>query len=84
MIVALKPGVTQESREQLMDWLQNLGLHIHVSEGEYQTILGLVGHGAVQVLQPQISPGGYRGRGRRCEDRRRKLLRHGRSLLRGI
>ena len=42
MIVALKPGVTQESREQLMDWLQNLGLHIHVSEGEYQTILGLV------------------------------------------
>ena len=22
MIVALKPGVTQESREQLMDWLQ--------------------------------------------------------------
>ena len=32
MIVALKPGVTQESREQLMDWLQNLGLHIHVSE----------------------------------------------------
>ena len=83
MIVALKPGVTQESREQLMDWLQNLGLHIHVSEGEYQTILGLVGdttkvdmdsgsqsrhrgfrkagHGAVQVLQPQISPGGYRG-----------------------
>ena len=26
MIVALKPGVTQESREQLMDQLQNLGL----------------------------------------------------------
>ena len=43
MIVALKPGVTKENREQLMDWLQNLGLHIHVSEGEYQTILGLVG-----------------------------------------
>ena len=43
MIVALKPGVTKENRAQLMDWLQNLGLHIHVSEGEYQTILGLVG-----------------------------------------
>ena len=43
MIVALKPGVTRENRAQLMDWLQNLGLHIHVSEGEYQTILGLVG-----------------------------------------
>ena len=42
MIVALKPGVTQESREQLMDWLQNLGLHIHVSEGEYQSQNGLV------------------------------------------
>ena len=31
MIVALKPGVTKENREQLMDWLQNLGLHIHLS-----------------------------------------------------
>ena len=43
MIVALKPGVTKENREQLMDWLKKLGLDIHISEGKYQTILGLVG-----------------------------------------
>ena len=43
MIVVLKPGVAKENRTQLMDWLQNLGLTIHVSEGAYQTVLGLVG-----------------------------------------
>ena len=43
MIVVLKPGVTKENRTQLMGWLQNLGLTIHVSEGEFQTVLGLVG-----------------------------------------
>ena len=35
MIVVLKPGVTKENRTQLMGWLQNLGLTIHVSEGEF-------------------------------------------------
>ncbi len=43
MIVVLKPGVQKEKREQLMQWLRNLNLDIHVSEGCYQTILGLVG-----------------------------------------
>ncbi len=43
MIVVLKPGVQKEKREQLMQWLRNLDLDIHVSEGCYQTILGLVG-----------------------------------------
>ncbi len=100
MIVALKPGVTQESREQLMDWLQNLGLHIHVSEGEYQTILGLVGDttkvdmdlvasldivdSVKRVTEPfkccnrKFHPEDTVVEVGRCEDRRRKLLRHGR------
>ena len=43
MVVVLKHGVAKESREQLISWLKNLGLNIHVSEGNYQTILGLVG-----------------------------------------
>lgn len=43
MVVVLKHGVAGERRDQLINWLQNLGLHIHVSVGEYQTILGLVG-----------------------------------------
>ena len=82
MIVALKPGVTQESREQLMDWLQNLGLHIHVSEGEYQTILGLVGD-TTKVDMDLVASLDIVDSVKR-EDRRRKLLRHGGSLLRGI
>ena len=43
MIVVLKHGVTEEKREQLIGWLKKLGLQIHVSQGEYQTVLGLVG-----------------------------------------
>ena len=43
MIVVLKPGVTEEKRGQLISWLKNMGLNIHVSEGDYQTVLGLVG-----------------------------------------
>ena len=43
MVVVLKHGVAKESRDQLISWLKNLGLYIHVSEGNYQTILGLVG-----------------------------------------
>ena len=43
MIVVLKHGVAQEKRTQLINWLQNLGLQIHISDGEYQTVLGLIG-----------------------------------------
>lgn len=43
MIVVLKPGAPRENREQLVDWLKNLGLDIHVSEGTNYTVLGLVG-----------------------------------------
>jgi len=43
MIVVLKHGVAQEKREQLIAWLQKLGLTIHISNGEYHTVLGLVG-----------------------------------------
>jgi len=43
MIVVLKRGVSSERREQLIDWLHGRGVKVHVSEGEYQTVLGLVG-----------------------------------------
>ena len=43
MIVVLKHGVTREKREQLTDWLKNQGLTVHISEGDFQTVLGLVG-----------------------------------------
>lgn len=43
MIVILKHGTKQDKREQLVGWLKNQGVDVHISEGEYQTVLGLVG-----------------------------------------
>ena len=43
MIVVLKHGVSDEKKAQLIAWLQALGLKIHVSNGEFQTVLGLIG-----------------------------------------
>lgn len=43
MIVILKHGTKQEKREQLIGWLKKQGVQVHISEGEYQTVLGLVG-----------------------------------------
>ncbi|MBR5931984.1 MAG: 3-deoxy-7-phosphoheptulonate synthase [Lachnospiraceae bacterium] len=43
MIVVLKPKVEVDKREHLIDWLKGMGVDVHVSVGEYQTILGLVG-----------------------------------------
>ncbi len=43
MIIALKKDVRKEEREQLIHWLESYGVRIHLSEGEYQTVVGLVG-----------------------------------------
>ncbi len=43
MIAVLKPGTTKEQRDSLIEWFQNMGLTVHVSEGEFQCILGLIG-----------------------------------------
>ena len=43
MLVILKPGVSREKRDWLIRWLEDRGLRAAVSEGEKQTVLGLVG-----------------------------------------
>ena len=43
MIVILKHGTKKEKREQLIGWLKGQGVDVHVSEGEYQTVLGMIG-----------------------------------------
>lgn len=43
MIVVLKPNVAEEKKDQLIDWLKGMGLDVHISVGEYQTVLGLIG-----------------------------------------
>ena len=43
MIVVLKPGVAREKKESLIQWLEHQGLQVHVSDGQFQTVLGLIG-----------------------------------------
>ncbi|MBQ9648081.1 MAG: prephenate dehydrogenase/arogenate dehydrogenase family protein, partial [Oscillospiraceae bacterium] len=43
MIVILKQETPNEKRDQLVDWLKKQGFGVDVSEGEYQTVLGLIG-----------------------------------------
>ncbi len=43
MIIALKKETPRAERERLIDWLESYGVRTHLSEGEYQTIIGLVG-----------------------------------------
>ena len=43
MIVVLKKDANKEKQDKLIDWLKGMGLGIHISVGEYQTVLGLIG-----------------------------------------
>ena len=43
MIVVLKHGVPEEKKLQLMNWLEGQGLRLHISNGEFQTVIGLIG-----------------------------------------
>ncbi|MCQ2771052.1 MAG: 3-deoxy-7-phosphoheptulonate synthase [Clostridia bacterium] len=43
MIVVLKANTNKEKKTQLIDWLKGMGLGTHISEGEYQTVIGLIG-----------------------------------------
>ena len=43
MIAVLKSGTSEKQLESLIGWIESLGLQVHLSRGEYQTIVGLVG-----------------------------------------
>ena len=43
MIAVLRQGVTKQQRDGLIEWFEHMGLSVHVSEGEYQCLLGLIG-----------------------------------------
>ncbi|MCL2819254.1 MAG: 3-deoxy-7-phosphoheptulonate synthase [Oscillospiraceae bacterium] len=43
MIAVLKPGASQEQIKNLIAWLEDRGLKVNLSEGEFYTILGLIG-----------------------------------------
>ena len=43
MIAVLKRGTTEEQKLNLIQWLKNMQLDVHVSQGQQVTILGLIG-----------------------------------------
>jgi 3-deoxy-7-phosphoheptulonate synthase len=43
MILVLKPGASQEQKNELVRHIEEMGLNVHVSVGEETTIIGLVG-----------------------------------------
>ena len=43
MIVILKPDASEEKRSRLIGWLKEQGVEVHISQGAYQTVLGLIG-----------------------------------------
>ena len=43
MIAVLKHGTTLTQRLHLVDWLKNMDLDVHISEGAEVTVLGLIG-----------------------------------------
>ena len=43
MIAVIKPGASEQQIGGLLTWFQSRGLKTHLSEGEFQTIIGLIG-----------------------------------------
>ncbi len=43
MIAVVKSGVSKEQINNLIDWFKSQGLKVHISEGDFKTVLGLVG-----------------------------------------
>ncbi len=43
MIAILKQNTTQEQLSGFTDWLKAQGLNVHISKGEFQTVIGLIG-----------------------------------------
>ena len=43
MVAVLRRVTTLAQRENLIHWFEDMGLKVHVSEGDYQCILGLIG-----------------------------------------
>lgn len=43
MIIVFKQGVTEKQVADVAKWVESIGLKTHLSTGDYQTILGLIG-----------------------------------------
>ena len=52
MIIVLKPGVTDEQIDHVVQRVESLGLRAHLSRGTYRTIIGIIGDEAKVQAEP--------------------------------
>ena len=58
MIIVLKPNVTEQEKQHLLDRINELGLKPHISVGESRTIIGVIGsEDAIRALPVEAIPG---------------------------
>ena len=43
MVVVVKKGTDKQQLSYLVDWLKSMDIDVHYSEGQYETVLGLIG-----------------------------------------
>ena len=79
MIVVLRKDANKAKQDQLIEWLKGMGLGIHVSVGEYQTILGLIGDTTSVDIETAKKLEEYSGI--KAEDISKGLIEHSESLL---
>ena len=83
MIAVLKKTASKDQIESLKGWFENKGLKVNESQGEFCTVLGLIGD-TTQVDIEMLQGLDIIESVTRSEDRRRKFRGNGRSLLRRI
>ena len=49
LFISRLSSALREKKAQLIAWLEALGLRIHISDGEFQTVLGLIGDTAGSI-----------------------------------
>jgi 3-deoxy-7-phosphoheptulonate synthase len=52
MIIVLKPGVSEEQIQHVVERVESLGLRAHLSRGTYRTIVGVIGDEAKLQTAP--------------------------------
>lgn len=58
MIIVLRPDVTKEQTDHIIEKIKSLGLKLHTSKGTERTILGVIGDESVLEGQPlEVLPG---------------------------
>ena len=61
MLIIMKPRVTQDSIDNVVKFIKNLGYEAHISNGELHTVIGAVGNKIidkrdVELLDKQSIP----------------------------